>query len=244
MDYTKYCAITFNGNLLDKLIPGYVTTNVDGRDLFVKNVESIIIPGRDGEYIISTRYPAKNIKVDFAILGQNNKDKRKNLLMLNNYLYSENEIEFSFSDEEGVRYGIVIETENPDYKYFQGEGSYIIKCHDPFLYSDIKNSNKKIESRYPHDVKIEKIELTIAKQTGKLIIKNITRGTKIILNGSFSVGDNVIIQKNMITKNNQNIMNYLDYIESDDQEFKAFNNDEIICNESNDVKIEYRERIS
>ena len=64
--------LIFNNINLDDTIADYTTIDVKGRGLFVRNINSISISGRDGEYITESKYPGRKVIVDFLINSKNN----------------------------------------------------------------------------------------------------------------------------------------------------------------------------
>ena len=93
--------------------------------------------------------------------------------------------------------------------------------------------------KYP--IKIESIEAKLSAGS-KAIIRNVTQGTKIILNGTFKAGGELLITDEAITINGQNALTMLDYVESDYHDFKIYSEDEIIAEGLSGLKINYRER--
>lgn len=240
----SHCAITFDGHLLDEEIESFMTVNVEGRQLLAPKLETVNIPGRNGDVVIGGTYPPRDITVHFMIRDYKNSFFLEKIRRLNEILYTDKEVKFSFLDEDGYRVGRLSEVDDPDYDSNLGFGKFTIHCSDPFLYGELKLTTSKIEKfklkKYP--VKIENITLVIP-ETKKLVITNKTRGTKIILNGDFKYGNVVKITKDKITVNRQNRMNWLDFVNSDYQNFEAYSGDEIIMNVDTELKgIAYRER--
>ncbi len=233
--------LIFNDINLDDTIEDYTTIDVKGRGLFVRKINQISINGRDGEYITESKYPSRKVVVDFLIKSSNHIEYFKTIQKLNNILNSEKDVIFRITDEEGVRIGRVTEVIDPALN--QGVGSFTIFCQNPFVFGNEKlSTNKTIQSKYDLDVKIENITAKITKGTNKVILINETKGTKIILNGTFNQNDILEISKEKITLNKRNIKSYLDFVESDYHEFKLYNNNVVTISGADSLKIEYRER--
>lgn len=233
--------LIFNDINLDDTIEDYTTIDVKGRGLFVRKINQISINGRDGEYITESKYPSRKVVVDFLIKSSNHIEYFKTIQKLNNILNSEKDVIFRITDEEGVRIGRVTEVTDPALN--QGVGSFTIFCQNPFVFGNEKlSTNKTIQSKYDLDVKIENITAKITKGTNKVILINETKGTKIILNGTFNQNDILEISKEKITLNKRNIKSYLDFVESDYHEFKLYNNNVVTISGADSLKIEYRER--
>ena len=240
----SHCALSYNGIILDRYLDNYMTINVEGRQLFSPTLETISVPGRDGDIALGKNYPSRDIKVHFLMRADKNEEWLKKIKVLNTLLQSKDDVEFFFDDELGYRYGQLSDIEDPPYDSNLGIGTFTIHCQDPFLYSEIKTSTGTMpDLEYDfYDVKIESIEVTPTTGLSKLVVRNTTLGTKIILNGSFRSGDKVVITPNKITVNNQNKMMWLDYVESDYHEFKIYSKDKITATNAN-LKINYRERV-
>lgn len=63
----SHCALTFDGHLLDEEIESFMTVNVEGRQLLSRKLETVNVPGRDGDIIIGGTYPPREIIVHFMI---------------------------------------------------------------------------------------------------------------------------------------------------------------------------------
>lgn len=239
----SHCALTFDGHLLDEEIESFMTVNVEGRQLLSSVLETVKVPGRNGDIIIGGTYPARNITVHFMISDYRNAYFLEKIRRLNEILYTKEEVKFSFLDENGYRIGKVSNIEDPAYDSNLGFGKFTIHCADPFLYGHLRKTNSKIDrlklKKYP--VKIEGIKI-IVPATNKLVITNKNTGKKIILNGSFAAGDELIITKDKITVNGQNRMYWLDFVNSDYQNFELYSEDEIMVSPRADFEISYRER--
>lgn len=254
VDFSRasHCALSFNGTNLDKKLKNYMTVNVEGRQLFAPNLNTVSVPGRDGDIVIDKTYPARDIKVYFLMYAENNEEWLKQIKELTNALQSKGDIWFSFADEEGFRYGQLASFEDPPYDSNIGIGSFTLHCQDPFLYSDIKTaSNGMPELKYNfYDIKIERIEGLVKYTCDKVIIVNQTRGLHITLNGRFNQGDKVIMTKDGIRRNNTNIIKYVDYLNSDYHNFRVYSKDKVYVRTvlngttySPLATIKYRERI-
>lgn len=239
----SHCALTFNGHLLDEEIESFMTVNVEGRQLLSRKLETVNIPGRDGDIIIGGTYPPREITVHFMISDYRNSFFLEKIRRLNEILYTDEEVKFSFNDEDGYRIGRLSNVSDPAYDSNLGFGKFTIHCADPFMYGRLRKTTGKIDElklkKYP--AKIEEIKIT-APVTNKLVITNKNTGKKIILNGSFAAGDEVIITKDKITVNGQNRMYWLDFVNSDYQNFKLYSEDEIITSPRTSFEISYRER--
>lgn len=233
--------LIFNNVNLDETIEDYTTIDVKGRGLFVRSINTIQISGRDGEHITESKYPARKVIVDFLINSKNHLEYLKTMQNLNNSLNSNKDIIFKVTDENGFRIGRVTEVTDPTLN--RGVGSFTIFCQNPFIFGNEKLVvDKIIKSKYDIDVKIENITAKITSGTNKVILRNETKGTKIILNGTFTQNDILEISKEKILLNRKDIKSYLDFVESDYHEFKLYNNNVVTITGATNLQIEYRER--
>lgn len=238
--YSKQ-ALIFNNKNIDREIKGYTTINVDGRGLIAPNIETQSIVGRDGDIILNTQHPPRDIVVYFMIKAPYNSIFIEKLKELTELLHSDGDVPFSFGDEEGIRYGRVAEISDPPYDSNEGIGSFTIHCSDPYLYRNRAISAGTISRVKYNKYSLDIVSVTATTASSTLNITNTTTGRKIILN-NLSSGQKVVITKNTITVNGQNAMNKLDFVNSDYHEFKIYGGDTITTNGTN-LKIEYRERI-
>ena len=173
----SHCALTFDGHLLDYEIESFMTVNVEGRQLLSPVLETVKVPGRNGDVIIGGSYPARNIIVHFMISDYKNAYFLEKIRRINEILYTDEEVEFSFHDEDGYRIGRLSATDDPAYDSNLGFGKFTIHCADPFLYGHLRKTKGKIDrlelKKYP--VKIEEIKIT-APATKKLVVTNKNTG--------------------------------------------------------------------
>lgn len=235
----------FNHRHLDRLVPGYSTINVEGRQMFSPSNNYDTVRGRHGDILIDSAYPAREIIVHYMMEAESNAVFLRRMKQLTMYLQSDADVGFSFSDEPGVRFGRLSDFEDPPYDANIGMGSFTIHCFDPFLYSAIKESINEIKAfkldYYP--VRVESMEMQITTAGSKLVLKNTTRGRKIVVNTSFSSGDTVRFEGTNIYKNKDSVLRDLDFVESDYFNFDLYSRDRLSCNLAGDVNVRYRERV-
>lgn len=245
MDYTTYCSLTFNGSLLDEMLDGYTTINVEGRGLIGRVLSTVDITGRDGARVTGSKVSARGIRVHFLLEADNNSDFMGYLHILNDALKSDGDVQFQFGDEEYYRFGRLAEVENPPFDNHRGVGVFTLFCQDPFKYKDAESlTGASIAvpdvGNYPYRIKT--IESTIATTRTGFTITNTTTGRKIILTGSFPAGQKLVIDHvaGTITLNTVNIKSRLDYINSDWRNFEINAGDTITADD--DITIGLSER--
>lgn len=234
MDYTKYCSLTYDGKLLDHLIDGYMTINVEGRGLLGRVISSVDVPGRDGVVILSQKLSARTITVHYLLKADNSKFFLERLMKLHDLLKADNDVIFKFGDEEYFRHGRLTDAKDPPHDYFQGVGSFTLLCQDPYKYKNIESLvgldiTAPGTSLYPY--KIQSISVTFPADRTGLEIHNVTTGRKIILTGEFNAGQvlQILPSDGKILLNNQNIMNRLDFEATDWKEFEIFSGNQILA---------------
>lgn len=227
MDFKKYCSLTFNGVLLDKYIDGYMTINVEGRGLKPRRLETVEIKGRDGSYLEEATFYPNILTVYFFIKAKNDKEKREILDILNLRLHTEEDVVFSFGDEEGYRIGRVENVKSVAFDKNQGVGSFDIYCQYPFRILDsVENkasSQFTINYSNAYKVEIEEIKVT-PNTTTEVRIRNSSNGDILSLKNLDSQNE-ITITKDSITQNGKSIVNKLDWTITKWKSFSIKDND-------------------
>ena len=91
-------AVKINGQYLEDMIEGYRTITTTGREALPIQMDSFSIGTSDGETIKGSRYPVREITVEFMLEGSSLEDFRDRMEHLNNLLSLE-EADFIFNDE-------------------------------------------------------------------------------------------------------------------------------------------------
>lgn len=125
-------AVMVNGKFLELAIDGYTTVKTSGREGLSVDLDTFSVGSSDGETIKGSRYPAREIEVEFVVHGDSLPDMRKKLTHLNNIL-SVDDADFVFADEPDVFYTgkPVIDESTSDYKNAV-KGKWKIYCAYPF----------------------------------------------------------------------------------------------------------------
>lgn len=235
--------IIYDGINLDEFIQGYETVNVEGRGLFAPKLNVLDIEGKDGAIVTSQQLPSRLLKVHFLIRANNATEKKKIESKLNNILISNEDVEIRFTDEDAIYLGRFSNYTDTPYDYFQGTGMFELYCQEPAKLSEVKTTSSSIESPdYPKiPVKWEEIRLNLTAGTSKITIRNSRNGQRVILNGSYTSGQVIIISHEKITKNGQNILADLDHVESEFHNFELIHGDSLTVTGAT-YSIKYRER--
>lgn len=233
-----YCALTYNGVLMDEAIESYTTINVEGREIHAPSINEIDRQGGDGSIILGQKYNSRNIIVHFMIKASSDSSKRESIQKLKYILKSKEDVEFSFGDDIGKWYGRLSDATNIRYDYFQGIGTFTIKCSDPYKYVDYKiykGNNFVISQDEYHKLIIEELEFNNTSP-GELRISNETSGKKIVLSNIGRIGK-IKINREDITLDGSSIVNRLDPYESTWKNFIFEDGDNIIISGADDSSI-------
>lgn len=128
-------ALCINGEYLEKLIPGYRTLYVSGREILDSELVSSEAGGADGARYQRKRYPSRTIVVGYQLIAPDNRAFRDAYNRLNGVLDTE-EAQLIFRDEPDKYF---IGTKQTGSKVPAGQNSITGEieffCADPFKYS-------------------------------------------------------------------------------------------------------------
>ena len=82
-------ALNFNYQFLEKVIPGYQTLSVSGRELVPSEIESYQLGIRDGKRHVYARIPERELTVKYRLSAVNNEAFRDAFNHLNVALFTE-----------------------------------------------------------------------------------------------------------------------------------------------------------
>ena len=91
-------AVKMDGSYIEDLLPGYSTLSTSGREALPLDFEAYSVGTADGDVIKYTRYPAREITVEFLLVGPDPSTLRERINHLANLL-SVDEADFVFNDE-------------------------------------------------------------------------------------------------------------------------------------------------
>ena len=128
-------ALSFNGQYLENLIPGYRTLNVSGREMLGATVEEQEIKTRDGAEYLYNRHPTRDITVKYQILASTAEELMEKFNKVNALTESEN-AKLIFADEPDKYFiGTKTDIDLPEPGRNSVNGSFTLHCSDPFKYS-------------------------------------------------------------------------------------------------------------
>jgi len=123
----------FNGRILDEYLEGYRTISVEGREQVKRNLNTITLNG-DGEYLIDSRYPERDMVVKFWLDGKDTDEFNERWHKLVGALQG-TKVPFQFLDEREItRYGTVTDINNEEPGRLNIQGSITIHMSDPWAY--------------------------------------------------------------------------------------------------------------
>lgn len=92
-------AMSFDGNFLEELVPGYQTLAVSGRELASTDVQSYQLGIKDGKRHVYARVPDRTLTIKYKLEAKTNEDFRDLFNRLNVALFTERDVEIWFNDE-------------------------------------------------------------------------------------------------------------------------------------------------
>jgi predicted phage tail component-like protein len=130
-----YCSVQLGGVVLDEWIPGYITTNVEGRGFVGRNVIMSTQTGRDGGRLEGVDLMPRVLTIHYLIRTSTSAQAREAEAELHRLLNSKSNLQIQFGDEPGLYYyGVLSEYSEKPYDQTSGEGYFKIYCESPWKY--------------------------------------------------------------------------------------------------------------
>ncbi|MGC6767237.1 distal tail protein Dit [Enterococcus sp. LJL51] len=231
-------AMLYDGLYFEKIIEGYRTLAVTGREMLSVEIERQ--ETRTGSIKLNQKLPSRSIRVTYQLMGKNPEDTQSKYHQLMQLLYREEDVEIRFRDEGEYSYfGIYNSSEEVPGTTNSIVSSFEIFCQNPRKYSQMLNTNNEITAHLPYKTTPEKIEVTVAV-AGGLIVKNGEKEIK-MTGKTFTSGDKVTIdfRQGRILLNGVDKTLLLD-LDSDFENFYIQTGDRLSCSNGL-MKIFYRE---
>lgn len=243
-------AMIYNGKLIEDEIDGYQTLTVKGREYIAYETEDAgNIAGKDGVIPITKSLPKRDLEVRYILKESDNHKFQLKYRKLMALLDTDVDVPIKFRDEMDVTYyGQMIELGEVTEASNSSVASFIIRCYDPYKYNDEFTATGNPVSVFigtPYKTHPKEITIQLKSDTDKITVDNNSTGRHIILNGDYKANDNIVIniENKVITQNNRNIMNNLDYIVSDFHEFWLHDGDNVqITPTDSDLTIKFQGR--
>jgi predicted phage tail component-like protein len=231
-------AMMYDGVYIEKMIDGYRTLAVTGREMLSLDIETQNT--QVGSVKLNQKLPARTIKVTYQLTGKTAQDLQKKYHRLMQLLYREEDVELRFKDElEYHYYGQYVTTDEVRGDTNNIIASFDILCTDPKKYSLLLTTGGQITTYLPYPVTPEKITVTIAK-FGPLMIQNADKMIK-ITSYNLNADDQIIFDflKGKVFVNGIDQTFLLD-LESDFENFQIQEGQTITCS-NGQMMISYRE---
>jgi predicted phage tail component-like protein len=134
-NYLPSGAFKINGTFLEDSVPGYHTLNANNKWTLEKQISTVETATRSGAIFTGSRYPARQIDIEYYIEGEDWSDLQSKYTQLMRVLDVENaEIIFNGEPDKFVRgyFSVPTDVETTD---ITRSGTFTIVCPDPFKYS-------------------------------------------------------------------------------------------------------------
>lgn len=237
-------AICFNGHWLDDEIQSFETLNVEGRNDFKRNINAQE-SSEDGSMYLSSRIPAKQLKVNFYWKTQNIEAYNSGLKKLKFILYQP-EVKIKFLDEKDFYYIGTVEDFALEDPTLTTNGTITINCSNPYKFSDIKeiesfNNQFTVNDKdliYPN--KPKKITITPNVDGSNVEIDNLTTGKKLMATLAFSKNKKIVFDFDNLDFSVDYVSHLINLdLASNFDDFLIKNGDQITFNVNGGKTLEY-----
>lgn len=134
------CAVSVNGEYIEEVVRGYMTSSVSGRTSFSSDIKLVEIGRMNGSKYINKRDESKSLAISFALVSQNKTKHYANINKINEMLHGEN-LKVIFKDQDYLYY--ICNCESIEIQEFDATGSGVIAAagqitltlSDPYKYS-------------------------------------------------------------------------------------------------------------
>lgn len=188
-------AICLDGHWLDDEIQSFETLSVEGRSNYKRSINAQEVSG-DGSIFLSSRIPAKQLKVNFYWKTNSIKNYNADLKRLKSILYKP-QIKIRFLDEQKFYYVGTVEELSFDKVTLTSKGTITINCSNPFKFSDskeiesLKNEFTISDADLIYPTKPKRITIIPNTDGSNVEITNKTTGKKLMANIGYSKGKKI-----------------------------------------------------
>lgn len=246
-------ALFINGVCIESQIAGYRTLGTTGREGFELELEtSGKILGRDGELLLSSRYPARRIGISYALECPDAVSFRARYNELNPLLQRTRQgAVFSFADEPDYRFSGVIQSfESVEEGSNRVAGRFQLWLPSPFKRSSTKEQTAAggltISKSLAFPVRPDWMQVRFSKSCDWFSLTNETTGQRMLVLSPFQAGDVFRIdwENGILRKNKDPITHTLDVSVSDFLSFQMVGGDRLLVLPAEEtVTIGYREAL-
>lgn len=150
-------AMLYDGVYLERMIDGYRTLAVTGREMLSLDIE--MQNTQIGSIKLNQKLPTRTIKVTYQLIGKDAKELQKKYRQLMRLLFREVAVEIRFKDElEYCYYGQYMTTDEVRGDTNSIISSFEILCTDPQKYSVLLTSGGEITSYFPYQTTQKKLK--------------------------------------------------------------------------------------
>lgn len=230
-------AMIYGGTMIEKIIPGYQTLFVEGREMISLDLESD--KKNVGVHVSAQRLPERLLTVHYKLTEQNPVEFQRSFKKLMRVLYKQEDVEIHFNDElDTFYYGRYSAAEKVPGNTDSVVSSYTITCPDPRKYSRQFETGGEIFEYIPYDSVPDSISFTASKDNSVKVTNG--RQTISISNAALKKSDRVemLIREGKILINGENKTRVLDLTSP----FKSFTvrTGEVIKSDNGTPLIKYR----
>ena len=230
-------AMIYGGTMIEKIIPGYQTLFVEGREMLSLDLESE--KKNVGVHISAQRLPERSLIIHYKLTESNPVEFQRSFKKLMRILYKQEDVEIHFNDElDTFYYGRYSATEKVPGNTDSVVSSYTITCPDPRKYSRQFETNGEIFEYLPYESTPDSISFTASKDNSVKVTNG--RQTISISNAALKKGERVemLIREGKILVNGENKTRILDLTSP----FKSFTvrTGEVIKSDNGTPLIKYR----
>ena len=237
-------AICFNGHWLDDEIKAFETLNVEGRNDFKRSINAQEL-SEDGSLYLSSRIPAKQLKINFYWNTQDVGAYNAELKKLKFILYQP-EVKIRFLDEKEFYYIGTVEDFALETPALTTKGTIEISCSNPYKFSDIKeiesfDNQFTVNDKdliYPN--KPKKLTIIPNADGSNIEVDNLTTGKKLMATLSFPSGKNIVFDFDNLDFSVDNVSHLIDLdLASNFDDFLIKDGDQIKTNVAGTHQLEY-----
>lgn len=229
--------LKFNGHILDDMIPGYTTANIEGRGLYTPSLSTFTVPGREGDIVKDQALPGRDLVVHFVLKAGSAREYLDRQRKLNLLLHAEEDVPVVFTDRpDETWFGRVSDYKAPEYDSWQGQGTITIHCSDPFArLSEITLTNGKItDERLSscYALRLKRAIFTTTSTSGVAMVNEST--AERIAFKTLPNSGTIKVERDSILLGGQNIVPYIDYQVSTWKEFSIHYSDTLYLKNAKD----------
>ena len=163
-EYIPTSAMYYDGILFEKVIEGYQTLSVEGRELISVGIESESI--QVGSIITNQTLPSRTLTVKYKLEDNDAEKLQKKFDLLMWYLYKTKDVPIQFNDELDYTYHGRFSSANT----VAGDtnrivSSFDIYCADPRKYSKQYKSNGEIAAYIPYTIVPDVVRVKLSAPT-------------------------------------------------------------------------------